>query len=81
MRYQDENPLNFMEYTQPKTGFIAPKIDDTHFVLGGLSSLPQTVVNPSGDWTPYLPEFESQLEESLSQTSRDSLQRWPKMKI
>ncbi len=48
-----------------KTGFLIPKIDDSHFILGGVSSLPQTIVNPSGDWTNFLPMFESQLEKSF----------------
>lgn len=43
------------------TGFIAPIITQDNFVLGGLG-VPLPVINPSGDWTPYLPTFESQLQ-------------------
>lgn len=45
-----------------KIGFIKPVITNDHFVLGGMSSLPAQVLRVDGDWTPYLPDFESQLE-------------------
>ena len=43
-----------------KTGFIAPQITDDNFVLGSDASLPQNFINPSGDWTPYITDFEPQ---------------------
>lgn len=48
-----------------KTGFVAPKITEDHFILGGLSSLPANIIRVDGDWTSYLPDFESQLEDSF----------------
>lgn len=43
------------------TGFIEPVITPDNHVLGGVG-LPLPVINPSGDWTPHLPTFESQLQ-------------------
>jgi len=42
------------------TGFKKPEITSDNFILGGLASLPPKIINPSGDWTPYLPKFEPQ---------------------
>lgn len=42
-------------------GFIEPVITPDNHVLGGVG-LPLPVINPSGDWTPHLPTFESQLQ-------------------
>lgn len=41
-------------------GFVRPKIDDTHYVLGGLGSLPKVVLQPDGQWDTYLPTYEPQ---------------------
>ncbi len=43
------------------TGFIAPSITVDNHVLGGVG-IPLPVINPSGDWRPYTPTFESQLQ-------------------
>ncbi len=40
-------------------GFIAPKIEETDYWLGS-KKLGSKVINPSGDWRPYLPVFEHQ---------------------
>lgn len=48
-----------------KTGFIVPTIEPDHYILGGLSSLPQDIIRVDGDWTPYLPDFESQLQKNF----------------
>lgn len=45
-----------------KTGFIAPAIDENHFVLGGLSN---DVIKIDGNWFKYLPPAESQLEKTF----------------
>lgn len=50
---------------EKKIGFISPVITEEHFILGGLSSLPANVIRVDGDWTPYLPVFESQLEQTF----------------
>lgn len=42
-------------------GFIAPQITEEHHVLGA-SGIPLPVIKGNGDWTNYLPEFESQLD-------------------
>ncbi len=44
-----------------KRGFIAPIITEDNHILGS-SGIPLPVINPSGDWTAYLPKFESQLD-------------------
>lgn len=42
-------------------GLIIPKIvKGDHYVLGGYTKLKGEVINPSGDWTPYLPDKEPQ---------------------
>lgn len=41
-------------------GFVRPKIDQTHYMLGGLGSLPKTIVQPDGQWGAYLPQYEPQ---------------------
>lgn len=43
------------------TGFIEPVITPDNHVLGGVG-IPLPVINPSGDWRPYTPTFESQLQ-------------------
>lgn len=40
-------------------GFIAPKIDETHYFLGA-GLVPQVVLQPNSDWTDSLPETEKQ---------------------
>lgn len=42
-------------------GFIEPVITPDNHVLGGVG-IPLPVINPSGDWRPYTPTFESQLQ-------------------
>lgn len=42
-----------------KTGFIAPIIDSTHYVLGA-SPVPQNVLQEDGQWIKYVNEFEPQ---------------------
>lgn len=44
-------------------GFVEPKIDNTHFVLGGIFSLPKVVVKPDGQWDDALPQYEAQYNE------------------
>lgn len=41
-------------------GFVTPKIDDTHYVLGGFGSLPKVVIQPDGQWDAFLPVYEPQ---------------------
>lgn len=41
------------------TGFIKPKIEEKHFVLGA-SPLTQKVLQPNGQWLEFLPPFEPQ---------------------
>ena len=41
-------------------GFVPPTIEEDNFILGGVFSLPKIVINPSGDWGAYLPEYEPQ---------------------
>lgn len=43
-------------------GFIESVIDDTHYVLGGLTKLPSIVLRPTGQWDKYLPKYEPQAE-------------------
>lgn len=41
-------------------GFIRSKVDETHYVLGGFSSLPKVVLQPDGKWSQYFPKYEPQ---------------------
>lgn len=41
-------------------GFRIPKIDDTHYIFGGLSALPKVVLRSDCDWRFYLPKPEDQ---------------------
>lgn len=41
-------------------GFIKDKIEEDHWVLGGGHIPQKVIVNPSGDWSDYLPVFEAQ---------------------
>jgi hypothetical protein len=43
-------------------GFIEPKLKATHYVLGGFTSLPKTILQPDGQWDKYLPLYEPQAE-------------------
>lgn len=43
-------------------GFIKPKEDESNFVLGS-SSLPQVELEPTGDWSKWVTDFESQLKQ------------------
>lgn len=45
----------------PKTGFIAPIITEDNHVFGS-SGIPLNIIKVDGDWTKYIPTFESQLE-------------------
>lgn len=45
-----------------KYGFIPPQIDSTQYVLGGFTSLPKVILEPTGQWDKYLPEYEPQHE-------------------
>lgn len=42
------------------TGFIQPKIEQEHYVLGGAASLSKVVIRPDGQWVDFLPVFEPQ---------------------
>lgn len=42
-------------------GFIAPVITEDNHILGA-SGIPLPIIKVDGDWTKYLPTFESQLE-------------------
>lgn len=50
-----------------RTGFIAPKIEADHFVLGGFGEDPLSapIIKVDGNWFRYLPSFESQLEKTF----------------
>lgn len=48
-----------------KIGFVPSVIDDTHFIAGGLSTLPQNVIRPDGNWEKFLPSTESQMEKTF----------------
>ena len=41
-------------------GFLRPELDDSHYILGGLSLLPKDVLQTDGNWKPYIPSFEPQ---------------------
>jgi len=41
-------------------GFVEPTIEEDHYVLGGLTSLPMIVLCPNGQWDNYLPAYEPQ---------------------
>lgn len=41
------------EYKKIEYGFIAPKIDETHWVLGA-SALPRVVLREDGQWDDFL---------------------------
>ena len=43
------------------TGFLEPKITLDHWILGS-STLPNQPIQQNGDWTAFLPEFESQIK-------------------
>lgn len=46
-------------------GLVIDEVKDPNaYVLGGLTSLPKTVLQPDGDWTPYLPTYEPQFGET-----------------
>lgn len=45
-----------------RAGFIAPVITEDHHIFGGTNAIPLPVIKVDGDWTKYLPTFESQLE-------------------
>lgn len=42
-------------------GYIKPKFEVEHFVLGGLASLPKTILQIDGQWDAYLPVYEPQI--------------------
>ena len=42
------------------TGFIQPKIEQDHYVLGGIVSLPKVIIRPDGQWVDFVPVFEPQ---------------------
>lgn len=41
-------------------GFQRPLLDNTQYRILGANSLPKTVLQLDGDWTPYLPKYERQ---------------------
>lgn len=41
------------------TGFVKPKIRKDHYVLGG-GMLPEEILQPDGNWSNFLPDFEPQ---------------------
>lgn len=43
-------------------GFITPVITEDNYLLGGLSKLPITILQESGQWDFFLPEYEPQAE-------------------
>src|SRR3990167_11304291 len=43
-------------------GFIEPKIDKNHYIVGDGRLLGASVLNPSGDWEKWLPVYEPQAE-------------------
>jgi hypothetical protein len=62
------------------TGFIPEPLKEDDFRVGGISSIEYIVVNPSGDWLPYLPTNERQSNEKedymncVSQSGDSSLE-------
>lgn len=44
-------------------GFVEPKIDDTHYIVGDGRLLGATILNSSGDWEKWLPIFEPQAKD------------------
>lgn len=47
-------------------GFIAPKIESDHYVLGSIGqSLPKDIIRPDGQWDLWLPRAEFQRNESI----------------
>lgn len=49
-------------------GFVPPIIDDTQYILGGLTKVPKVILQPNGDWSDYLPEYEPQFNEKFDST-------------
>lgn len=41
-------------------GYIKPKIDSNHYILGGYNSLPKEILQPDGQWDKNIPSPESQ---------------------
>ena len=41
-------------------GFVRPKIEGKHYVLGGVFSLPKSVLQADGQWDKWLPDREFQ---------------------
>ena len=46
-------------------GFIAPVITPDNYVLGGYSKIKGQIINPSGNWIPYLPVVEPQSKRGI----------------
>lgn len=47
-------------------GFIPPKIDETHYVLGGVATLGgQEVLQANGQWDAYIPQVEIQAQRGI----------------
>lgn len=57
-------------------GFIKPKIESDHYILGAYNSLPRDILQRNGQWDSYLPSEErqtNQLTETYNCTSFGSL--------
>ncbi len=46
-----------------KYGFVRPVIETDHYILGS-SALPRVVVQPSGQWDDFLPDYEPQFNQN-----------------
>src|SRR3990167_9869879 len=51
------------EFKPVHHGYIPDLIEDDHFVLGGLASMPLDVIQPDGQWGEFIPQVEVQRNE------------------
>lgn len=43
-------------------GLVREKVEADHYVLGGLTKIPKTVLQPDGNWSKHVPKYEPQAE-------------------
>lgn len=59
----DEVDKIIKEFKPVHHGFIPDLIEDNHYVLGGLASMPLEILQPTGDWSEFIPQVEVQRNE------------------
>lgn len=65
MAGQGVQPTMIKEKKQPIYGFVPPKLDSSHYVLGSSVSLPKEIIQPDGQWDKFLPPAEEQAKYGL----------------